>query len=69
MACETKTVLLAKYQQATHQYSEAVRTLNQRMEISSKEEFGRLYRLTEDARMNAANTMRDLEHHIADHDC
>jgi hypothetical protein len=42
---------------------------NRRIGISSKDEFDRLYRLTEDARMNAANKMRDLEHHIADHDC
>jgi hypothetical protein len=69
MACEKKTVLLAKYQQATDQYCEAVSKLNRRIGISSKDEFDRLYRLTEDARMNAANTMCDLEHHIADHDC
>ena len=69
MACEEKTGLLAKYQQATKGYSETVTELNRRMGTSSKAEFDGLHRLTHEARENAAKAMRELEQHIVDHGC
>jgi hypothetical protein len=67
MACQEKTALLAKYQQATWEYSETVTELNRR--IGTKAEFDSLHRLTDEARENAAEAMRELENHIIDHGC
>ena len=69
MACEEKTALLAKYQQATREYSKTVTELNRRIGTSLKGEFDRLNRLTHGARENAAKAERDLGHHIIDHGC
>jgi hypothetical protein len=69
MACEEKTALLAKYQQATREYSKSVTELNRRIGTSLKGEFDRLNRLTHEARENAAKAARDLDRHIIDHGC
>jgi hypothetical protein len=68
MACQEKSALLAKYQQATREYSETVTELNRRIG-TSKAEFDGLHRLTDEAREVAAKAMRELENHIIDHGC
>jgi hypothetical protein len=69
MTCEEKTALLAKYQQVTREYSETLTELKGRLGTSSKAEFDGLYRLTHEARDNAAKAMREIENHIIDHGC
>jgi hypothetical protein len=67
--CKDKASLIEAYQQATKVYAEAVADLNHRIGTSSREQFDRLRRVAEDARQMANKALKELDGHIADHDC
>jgi len=67
--CSDKAALLAAYQQATRAYSESVANLRRIMGTSSRADYDAQFRMTEALRMDAGETLRDLEKHVADHGC
>jgi hypothetical protein len=69
MACEEKGRLLVEYQSATRKFSDAVTTLQERMGTSPKEEYHRLQRATDEARVRSEQARISLEQHIAVHRC
>jgi hypothetical protein len=53
MRCEEKARLAAEYESATDKFSAAVKELNQRIGISPKEEYARLDRAANEARVKS----------------
>jgi hypothetical protein len=67
--CEEKTRLLMEYQVATSEFSEAVRALRGKIGTSPKEEYKRLERISNEARVRSEQARLFLEQHIAAHRC
>jgi hypothetical protein len=68
-SCDVKARLAAQYEAATNVFSEAVTELRRRVGTSSKEEYDRLGRLANDARVKSEQARLQLESHIAEHRC
>jgi len=66
VSCEE---MVMEYEAATSEFSEAVRKLRRRMGTSPKEEYDRLERATNEARMRSEQARLALEQHIAAHRC
>ena len=58
-----------EYDAATSKFSEAVRELRRMMGTSPKEEYDRLFRASNEARMRSEQARLALEQHIAAHLC
>ena len=67
--CVEKTGLTKEYEAATTRFSQAVTDLHRNMGTSSKEEYERLTRVSNEARVKAEHTRLMLEQHIAEHRC
>ena len=69
MVCEEKSWLVTEYHAATQKFLDAVTTLQRRMGTSSKDDYDRLQRATDDARVKCEQARLTLEQHIAAHRC
>ena len=69
MNCEEKSRLAAEYENSTAKFSEAVTELRKKMGTSAKEEYQRLDRAANEARVKSEQARLALEQHIAAHRC
>lgn len=69
MACEEKQLLGSEYEAATKNFSRAVSELQQNMGVSSKAEYERLARASDEARVKSEQARLALEQHISAHRC
>ncbi len=69
VTCEEKTRLLMEYQAATSAFSEAVKELRRKIRTSPKEDYKRLERISNEARVKSEQARLALEQHIAAHRC
>jgi len=69
MGCEEKGRLAFEYETSTTKFSEAVTELRKKMGISEKEEYERLDRAANEARVKSEQARLALEQHIAAHRC
>ena len=69
MSCEEKIRLAMEYETATSKFSEAVRELRLRMGTSPKDEYDRLERASNEARVRSEQARLALEQHTAAHRC
>jgi hypothetical protein len=67
--CEEKRRLTAEYQEATEKFSRSVTELQDKMGKSSKEEYLRLQRASEEWRVHSEQARLALEQHLAAHKC
>jgi hypothetical protein len=67
--CREKMVLFDKYQLATRRHAEALDSLQKKTGTTSKDEYDRLYEAAETLRKDARSAQRDLERHVAEHEC
>ena len=67
--CTEKERLMRNYQKAAVAYSEAVTLLQQKMGISPREEYDRMNRVADGARLNSEGARLAFEQHRADHGC
>jgi hypothetical protein len=67
--CEEKTRLLTEYKAATSAFSEAVKELHGKIGTSPKEEYQRLERIANEARVKSEQARLTLEQHSASHHC
>jgi hypothetical protein len=64
-----KTRLTVEYEATTALFSEAVTELRKNIGTSSKEDYDRLGRVANDARLKSEQARLVLEEHIAEHRC
>jgi len=69
LTCEQKKRLANEYEAATRKFSEAVRELRKKLGISTIEEYQRLDRAANEARVKSEQARLALEQHIASHCC
>jgi len=69
MRCEIKFGLITDYETATTVFSEAVTELRRRIGTSTKEEYDRIARDANDARVKSEQARLALERHVAEHRC
>jgi hypothetical protein len=69
MNCDMKARLTIEYEATTTVFSEAVTELKRNIGISTKEEYDRLSRIANDARVKSERARLALEQHIAEHRC
>jgi hypothetical protein len=69
MSCEEKNRLATEYDTATSKFSEAVSELHRRMGTSPKDEYDRLERASNEARVRSEQARLALEQHVAAHCC
>jgi hypothetical protein len=67
--CEEKSRLTCEYQTATETFSKSVTELQEKMGVSSKDEYERLQRISEEWRVHSEQARLALEQHIAAHGC
>jgi hypothetical protein len=69
MTCDEKARLVRQYDDATLAFSNAVQELRRRIGTSVKDEYERLERISNEARVKSEQTRLALEQHIATHRC
>jgi ATP-dependent helicase YprA (DUF1998 family) len=69
MSCEEKRRLATEYEAATAKFSEAVTELRKKMGTSAKEEYQRLDRAANEARVKSEQARLALEQHVSAHRC
>lgn len=69
MSCEEKVRLAMEYETATSKFSEAVRELRLKLGTSPKDEYHRLERVSNEARVRSEQARLALEQHTAAHRC
>ena len=69
MNCQEKDRLAKEYDAATSKFSEVVTDLRRKIGTSPKEEYERLERASNEARLKSEQTRLALEQHIAAHRC
>ena len=69
MNCEEKSRLATEYEISTAKFSEAVTELRKKMGTSEKEEYQRLDRAANEARVKSEQARLALEQHVAAHRC
>ena len=67
--CEQKQRLLHKYETAVSEYSRSVSVLKNRLGVLEREEYVRIQRFTEEARVRAEEARIALEKHVQQHGC
>jgi hypothetical protein len=67
--CPEKSRLAQEYGLATALFAEAVKELHRRMGTSPREEYARLDRAANEARVKSEHARLALEQHIAAHTC
>ena len=68
-ACPEKDRLLKEYQVTTESFSGAVNDLQAHRATASQDEYQRLRRVAEEARLKSEQARLALEHHTAAHRC
>ena len=69
MSCDEKVRLAAIYEAATAKFAEAVTELQQKIGTSAKQEYERLDRTANEARVKSEQARLALEQHIVAHRC
>jgi hypothetical protein len=69
MTCDEKGHLLRQYDHATLAFSNAVQEMRRKIGTSPKDEYERLERIANEARVKSEQTRLALEQHIATHRC
>lgn len=69
MDCKEKARLVVDYEAKTARFSRAVTVLQSKMATSPKEEYYRLQRLVDKARVESEGARLALERHISEHGC
>ena len=69
MVCEEKARLAAEYEAATGKFAVAVAELRHKIGTSPKEEYERMDRAANEARVKSEQARLALEEHIAAHRC
>jgi hypothetical protein len=69
MTCDEKRRLLRQYDDATLAFSNAVQELRRRIGTSAKDDYERLERVSNEARVGSEQTRLALQQHIAVHRC
>lgn len=69
MDCEEKARPVVDYEAKTARFSRAVTVLQSKMATSLKEEYDRLQRLVDEARVESEGPRLALESHISEHGC
>jgi hypothetical protein len=67
--CPEKVGLLGEYEAATRNFAESVGDLRQKIGTSVKDEYERLQRASDEARVKSEQSRLSLEQHIAAHRC
>jgi len=68
-ACPEKANLLNEYDTAAAEFSRTVTVLNRRMGIMSREDYVRILRFSEQARIRSEQARLALERHVNEHGC
>lgn len=68
-SCEEKARLAREYDDATLAFSNAVQELRRKIGTSLKDEYERLERISNEARVKSEQTRLALEQHVAGHHC
>jgi hypothetical protein len=69
MTCDEKGRLLRQYDDATLAFSKAVHELRRKIGTTAKDEYDRLERIANEARVKSVQTRLALEQHIGGHHC
>lgn len=69
MTCEERARLVQNYEAATGKFAEAVRQLQQNIGTSSRAQYERLQRISDEARLKSERARLALEQHMAEHSC
>jgi hypothetical protein len=69
MSCEEKARLTQEYDIATGKFAEAVRQLQCKIGTSTRAEYHRLQRISDEARVKSEQARLALAQHMAAHDC
>ena len=69
MICEEKSRLVADYEEATAKFLDAVKEVRRKMGTSPKEEYERLDRVANEARVRSEHARLAVEQHVAAHRC
>lgn len=69
VVCEEKQRLGLEYEIATKKFSDAVTELQRKMGTSPKNDYDRLSRAADEARVKSEQARLALEQHIASHRC
>ncbi len=69
MDCEEKARLVGDYEQKTARFSHAVTVRQSKMATSLKEEYDRLQRFVDQARVESEGARLALERHVSEHGC
>lgn len=69
LTCEQKKRLATEYETATMKFSQAVGELRKKLGVSTIEEYQRLDRAANEARVKSEQARLALEQHIASHRC
>jgi hypothetical protein len=69
MGCEEKTRLAQEYETATAKFAAAVRKLQRNIGTSTRPQYERLQRASDEARVKSEQARLSLEQHMATHDC
>jgi hypothetical protein len=67
--CEEKNRLATEYESSTAKFADAVTELRKKMGTSAKEDYDRLDRAANEARVKSEQARLALEQHIAGHRC
>jgi hypothetical protein len=69
MRCEEKARLTQEYEAATAKFAEAVGQLQRNLGTSTRPEYERLQRVSNEARVKSEQARLSLEQHLAAHGC
>jgi hypothetical protein len=69
ISCEEKERLAQEYGAITARFAEAVRQLQRNIGTSSRPEYERLQRVSDEARVSSEQARLALERHMATHEC
>jgi hypothetical protein len=69
MSCEEKAALVREYDDSTLAFSNAVQEFRRKIGTSPKDEYRRLERISNEARVKSEQARLALEQHIATHRC
>lgn len=69
MSCEEKARLAQDYEAATSKFAEAVGQLQRNIGTSTREEYERLQRISDETRVKSEQARLALEQHLAAHKC
>ena len=69
MSCEEKERLAREYKASVRKFAETVQQLHRNISTSTRPEYERLQRASDEARVKSEQARLALEQHMAAHDC